>query len=180
MNEGGHPPVRVLHLIGSLTVGGAEKLLLGLLGRIDRTRVEPHVMSMAVVRGNQLQDEFERLGLPVSSAGATRYFSPAAALAVARYVRRERIDLVHTHLIGADLTGALVGRILRVPVVTTLHNEPRNYDARRPWGTLERVAVRRLATRLVAVSESIGQRFVTEWGVPAERVTTIPNSAVSG
>jgi glycosyltransferase involved in cell wall biosynthesis len=174
MNE--RDPIRVMHLIGSLTVGGAEQLLLGLVGALDRQRFAASVASMSVVRGNRLQADFERLGLPVESIGARFELDPRATLAVARAIRRHRVDILHTHLLSADLTGAVAGRAMRVPVVTTLHNEPRNYATGGPLGWLERVVVRRLASELVAVSPAIRTRFVREWGIPAERIVTIPNA----
>lgn len=169
--------IKVLHLISSLSVGGAERLILGLADRIDRSRFELHVCSLGVVRGNVLQPDFERQGIPVYVIGSKLFYDVRSAIAVARYARRHQIDIIHTHLGDADVIGRVVGRFLRVPVVSTLHNEPRDYNRQRVdrrW--LTRLTTRFLAPHLIAVSQRIRTMFVEEWNVPQERITMVYNA----
>jgi glycosyltransferase involved in cell wall biosynthesis len=94
-----------------------------------------------------------------------------------RYIRTHDIDLVHTHLLAADVLGRMAGMVTRRPVVSTIHNsrldlekEPR----RRQW--LERRTARLWCRSLVVVSELL-QHEVAEWfGFPLERVHAIPNA----
>lgn len=170
-------PIRVLHLIDSLSMGGAERLLLGLAERIDQQRFEIHVCSLHVLRSNALQPEFDRLKLPLYVVGAKRLADPKAVMAVVRYVREHEIDIIHTHLLAADIVGRIVGRIAGRPVISTLHNVPYQYD-RESWPrrTLARLTTRYLATKLIAVARCVQQGFVKEWRIPASRIATIHNA----
>ena len=44
---------------------------------------------------------------------------------VVRAVRAERPDLVHTHLVHADVYGGAAARLLGIPSVSTRHNDDR-------------------------------------------------------
>lgn len=170
-------PVKVLHLIDTLSVGGAERLILGLAERIDKDRFEIHVCCLGVLHGNALQPEFERLHIPVRVLGAKRFYDPGTIKRLIHYVRQHQIDVIHTHLTHADIVGRIIARMLRLPVVSTLHNEPRNYNRDRfdrRW--LEQLTARYLTTRLIAVSQRIQRQFIQEWSIPAERIARIYNA----
>ncbi len=169
-------PYTILHLCDSLSVGGAERLILGLAGRIDRSRFAVRVCSLGVLRGNLLQPEFERLGVPVEIIGSRRFYDPAALAGVVRSVRSGGVDLIHTHLTYADVVGRIAGRLTGRPVVSTLHNEPYDYDRqRRDLRLLQRLTARHATAMLVAVSERLRERYLRDWGLPPGRVTAILN-----
>jgi glycosyltransferase involved in cell wall biosynthesis len=169
--------IKLLHLCASLTVGGAERLMLGLAERSDPRRFEAHVCSLSVVRGNALRPEFERLGLPLSVLGFRKFYDLRAVRAVAQYVRQHQIDIIHTHLITADVVGRVAGRLVGRPVVSTLQNEPQDFNRERldrRW--LEWITARYLTTRLVTVSPRVRDMFVREWRIPERRISTICNA----
>lgn len=170
-------PIKVLHLCASLSVGGAERFLLGLAERLDRRRFEMHICCLNVLRGNALQQEFEQLGLPLHIIGTKRFYDLRSIREVARYVRRHQIDIIHTQLANADIVGRLVGRMLNRPVVSTLQNEPRDYSRHRwihDW--MSRVTARYLATELIPVSDRLRRQFIAEWHIPVDRIHTIYNA----
>lgn len=170
-------PIKILHLCASLSVGGAERFLLGLAERLDRRRFEMHICCLNVLRGNALQQEFEQLGLPIHVIGTKRFYDLRSIIEVARYVRRQQIDIIHTQLANADIVGRLVGRALNRPVLSTLQNEPHDYNRHRAihnW--LSRVTARYLATELIPVSDRLREQFIAEWHIPAGRIHTIYNA----
>lgn len=169
-------PIRVLQLIPTLGVGGAEQLLLSFAQRLDRARFELYICSLGEVLGNPLQPEFERLGLPLRVIDAKHMYTPGMLAEVARYVRQNDIDIIHTHQSNADVVGLLVGRALRRPVVATMHSVPFNYRRERLYNRwLIRLTARCLATNFVAVSRAVREGFVREWGLPENSIEIIYN-----
>ncbi|HEX6287609.1 MAG TPA: glycosyltransferase family 4 protein [Herpetosiphonaceae bacterium] len=169
--------IKVLHLCASLSVGGAERFLLDLAQRFDRERFEIHICCLNVLRNNALQDDFERLGLPLYIIGTKRLYDLRSILAVARYVHRHQIDIIHTQLTNADIVGRIVGRALGRPIISTLQNEPHDYHRFRwihRW--LNRVTARYFATRLIAVSNRLREQFIRAWHIPEDRIHTIYNA----
>ena len=80
-----------------LDIGGSERQMTEIAKSLDRSRFEPHVGCFRPegVRG----DELRAMGVPVAHFPVYSYQSPAAvrgAVQLAHYIRRNRIQLVHT------------------------------------------------------------------------------------
>jgi len=148
--------IKVLHLIPSLGVGGAEQLLLHLAPRLDPRRFEVHICSLGEALGNGLRPEFERIELPILIIDSKHMYSLRMLIEVVSYARNHQIDIIHTHQSNADVIGLLAGRILGRPVISTMHSIPENYRYERlhsRW--LTRLTTRYLASRFIAVSQSV-------------------------
>jgi glycosyltransferase involved in cell wall biosynthesis len=169
-------PIRLLLLTDSLNAGGAERSVLLLARFLNPAMFRLFVCALGSIGGNPLRSEFEQLGIPVTVLGSTRFYHPRSALRLAALVRRERIDLIHAQLTSADLLGRTVGRLLGVPVVSTLTNELRGYDTQpRLRRALQAITARHLATRIVPVSRTSAPDFQKHWGIPERKLHPIPN-----
>lgn len=116
MSEQG--PLRILYTVNRMDVGGSQTHLLQVLRLLDRRRFEP-VLCCLTGRGTLL-DAARTTGTTVVSVGLGRLKSPAAVSGVARlarFMRRERIDVAHNYLLRANVVGTLAARLARVPVV---------------------------------------------------------------
>lgn len=169
-------PRKILHLIDSFSVGGAEQLLLNLAQRMDKSRFELHLIGLSTFNRNCLQPQFERTSLPVHVIGTRHFYDLRAALWLMRYIKQQRIELVHTHLDYADVLGRVVGALMRRPVVSTLHNQPAQFDQERfdrRWA--QQISARFSNVHLVALSARLRTQFSEQWHIPAHRITAIYN-----
>ncbi len=82
-------------------------------------------------------------------------------------LRRAKPDLVHTHLVHADVYGAVS---TLTPIVSTKHN-PDPFRAG-PWRFAERMLARR-ARRIVAISDAVRRFNVEDVGLPEEKIEVI-------
>lgn len=167
-------PVRVLQLTASLAIGGAERMILGLAQGIDRDRFDLRVCALYPSSADDFSAAADDVGVPVHELTPHRFYDPRTVRAVAALIREHEIDVVHTHVLDADVAGQLAGRLTGTPVVTTLHSVPDSYERQPPgrhWP--QRLTVRRLARQLVCVSDTALDRFVEDWGVPTDRLRTI-------
>jgi len=165
--------VRILHVITTLGVGGAEKHLLMLAGGQRRRGHELHV---AYLKGEgELTATFEAQGVVVqrlhagTGGGGGLLGLLAARGRLRRLVDSLGPDIVHTHLLKADALGALScgGR----PLVASKHNDERAL-LRRPIGVVHGLLSRRVALT-IALSDHVAT-FVAEHGrVPRERIRRI-------
>lgn len=114
------PRLRVAHVIHSLGAGGAEGLLVDLATVSCSYGIDLTVIGLSDAEDSRIVPLLEEAGALVHGLHAARY-DGSAVLRVARILRDERIDLVHTHLKHADLVGGLAARIVGVPAVSTLH-----------------------------------------------------------
>jgi glycosyltransferase involved in cell wall biosynthesis len=113
-------PWRVLHLIDTLEVGGAESSLLAILSRF---RVFRPVMCH-IYPGAQLRPAYEAAGSEVVSLDIPgRYSLLGASRAVRAVIRNVRPALVHSTLFRADLVARVATLGSGVPLVSSFVND---------------------------------------------------------
>ena len=155
--------MKVLHVHRIGGIGGSERHLLTLLPALRERGVD--VSFLGLDDPSRAPDPFyEALAVPYERLRAPRDLDPALAWRVRRAARRA--DLVHTHLVHADVYGAFGARRL----VSTKHNDD-------PFRTgafrfVERALARR-ATRIIAITESLARFQVERVGLPAAKVEVI-------
>jgi glycosyltransferase involved in cell wall biosynthesis len=150
---------------------------LELAQQTNREVCKPSVCAFGQFGAGSLLEEFQKLGPDFHLIPSRSLYHPWTARAVQQYIRQKQIDIVHTHLVDADIIGSIAGRWARIPVLTTLHNSPENYARQRlDRRMLARLAAQRVTTHLVAVSQQIRQQFIEQWQVAPEQITAIRNS----
>ncbi len=117
--------------------------------------------------------EFIKRGVEISSLGMTRYFQFGPLREFYRYLRRQKIDLLHTHLYRDAVYGRFLGKLAGVKaVISTLHN---SYVWRsRPQLFLDRLTSV-WADKVVAVSDAVKRYAREKEHIPAGKLMTIYN-----
>lgn len=165
--------VRVLHL---LTDGsGTHPYFWTLAAHTDRERFELIVGSLGPE--GQLQEDMRARGIRTFALGCVgRSGYPRAVLGLARQLRREKVEIVQTHLLDASFVGLLAARLAgsRVGIFTGHHSHEVPLHGKRlriADGMLSRV----LADRIIAPSRHMKEIFKRELGVPDEKIAVIPH-----
>jgi glycosyltransferase involved in cell wall biosynthesis len=157
-------PIRVLHLITRMIVGGAQENTMLSCALIDRDRFPSEI-----VCGPQTGSEGE-LHTETRNRGVRLRIEPSlvreihplkdvlALVRLTRLLRRERYDVVHTHSSKAGILGRLAARLAGVPVVVhTVHGwaftPGQSWPVYRLYVWLERLCAR-WTDRLVVVAEA--------------------------
>jgi glycosyltransferase involved in cell wall biosynthesis len=163
---------RVLALTVGLGLGGAERLLLLSAPRLRARGFDVRVG--AFKSGGALVPAFEAAGVPVVSFDARHRGDAPALVRLFRYLRREKIDLLHAHLFYANVAARLVGRLASVPVVLASHHDTDVWMG--PHHRLVERITAPLCDRVVACSEAVRRFAIEHHRLPAARVTTIANA----
>ena len=100
--------MKVLHLINTLSTGGAEMHLLTLCRYLKRQNVEIVVACLRehVKDSRSLRLDFEEEDIRVINLQADSRYDSLFLRKIARVLREERPDILHTHLPRADFAGA--------------------------------------------------------------------------
>jgi glycosyltransferase involved in cell wall biosynthesis len=115
-------PVKILHIINDLAIGGAEIMLYRLLAEKSRQRFNPVVISL-MDRGS-LRQRIEDLGIPVYTARMKRGRpTPASIWRLIRLVRQIKPDLIQGWLYHGSLA-AQIGSLSspgHIPALWSIH-----------------------------------------------------------
>lgn len=148
--------VRVLQILKGLNPGGAESLLLG--QAVSARRAGSSVLyEVAVLDGKytSMRPRFEEEGVPVHVLGRNGGASLDWVRPCLKLLRASDFDIVHVHSpLPASVLRLLraAGRLDRVPLIYTEHNEWRNY------GRLTRAvnsATFHMQSDIICVSEAV-------------------------
>ncbi len=129
--------IRVLHLIKTLSLGGAETNLFNLVRATDPERFEIHV---GFSYGGEIEQRFREGGVRLFKyAEKSHRVKSAATLGIvwrlARYIRRNRIQIVHTHNFNSHVWGTLAAKLAGAKVVEHVHDfrylDPEEFRRRR-------------------------------------------------
>jgi glycosyltransferase involved in cell wall biosynthesis len=161
--------MKVLQIIETADPGGAESVLVALAQGI---RGSDESIGATLLEG-WTSRTLRELGIPVNVMPLSRAFDFGWALRFAKFLREQRIDVVHAHEFAASCYATLGAALSRVPVVCTIHGK--NYWPHRYY---RRAAFRRVigaAHRFVAVSEDLRSFTADVLGIDSARIQVIGN-----
>lgn len=171
---GGRRRVRVVFCVDNLRIGGTELNAVRTAERLDRSRF---AVSVACLSGDgPLRRRYEDAGIPVVDFPISSLYGRDAlrqGARLARYLRAERADVVHSHDVYTNIFGTAWARVAGTPVVVA---------SRRWWHSLPGAAHRignrvayRVADYVLANSPAVAASLVRDDGVAVARVVTVPN-----
>ncbi|MHA1564731.1 MAG: glycosyltransferase, partial [Alphaproteobacteria bacterium] len=177
--------MKVMHVITSLDIGGAEQMLRRLVTADsphadNRDAVSHSVVTM--IAGGPLRAPIEAAGIPVTDLNMTPGAASIAGLwQLTRLIRRQKPDLIQTWLYHADLATTLAlqlsGRRRRTPLIWGLrcsdmhagHATPRHRFILRCLAFLSR------RPDLIISNSTSGVRVHTDAGYRPKQWLVIPN-----
>ncbi|MGH7580031.1 MAG: glycosyltransferase [Gemmatimonadales bacterium] len=163
--------MRILFLSTSMGLGGADQQLLS-AARVLRTRGH-EILIVSLTPLGPMGLQARTLGLRTESLEMRRGVpDPRGLLQLARIVRGWKPDVVHSHMVHANLMARALRMLAPVPVlVSTIHNI---YEG----GALLMAAYRmtnRLVDHMTIISQAAADRFIGERIVSRSLLTVVPN-----
>ena len=159
--------------------GGALTHILTLAREINR-HGEAEIKVLFFISGPG-QRVAEELGVPFELLKKRMSLDPTLVVRLYRYLKKNRVDVLHTHTINSNFYGRLAARLAGVPVVTTMHSYMIDELAGLEKSTrtamlffhVDRL-MSGLTKRFIAVSNGLRKRLL-EQGVRPDKIETIPH-----
>ena len=157
--------MRVAHVHRMRGIGGSERHLLALLPGLAALGVEPVFVGLDDPAWDP-EPFYEQLSVPAVRLRMGHELDPRAVGRLRGALRGA--DVVHTHLVHADVYGALA-RGDRTLVSTKHNDDPFRAG---PFRHVERALTRR-AARVIAITEALKRFNVERVGLPAEKIDVV-------
>src|SRR5947209_648351 len=106
---------RVLHIQRAAGIAGSERHLLTLLPALRRAGVDARLCVLVTREGARFVTAARDAGIPVTETESRGHGDPRQFARLLSLIRRLQPDLVHTHLIDADIHGQIAARLSRTP-----------------------------------------------------------------
>lgn len=165
--------IKLLKFVTLFEIGGTERHVVNLARALDPSRFELDIACLS--RKGAFLKEIEDLRIPVTEYSIRSLRSSKAVkqqLNFARYIRDNKIQIVHTYGFYANAFAVPAARIARVPVVVASIRETGDL-----WSPMQRRVMKfvcRLAHCVMVNAEAVAERLVAE-GYDREKMTVIRN-----
>jgi glycosyltransferase involved in cell wall biosynthesis len=169
--------MKILFLIRTLFVGGAERQLVALARGLHERGED--VIVAAFYGGGPFEQELAAAGIPVHTLRkAGRWDFGAFGFRLLRLLRREKPDILHSYMVGPNIAAAVVRPLFpRMKVVWGVRDALRELS-QFDWFIRSTVHVQRFASPLpdlIIVNSRAGQDQLGHSGFPRRSIVAIPN-----
>lgn len=166
--------MRVLHVLRATSLGGAEAHVVDLLDSLRQRGVDAE-LALLTRRDRPLPEYRERLrerGIPVHAFTQFGHVNPHLLWWLYRLMRRRRPQVVHTHILDADLYGMLAAQAAGVPVKLITRHGMEAFRRRAFFRRMNR-QLWRLADAGIAVSQTVAAFLEEVEGAPRHKTRVI-------
>jgi glycosyltransferase involved in cell wall biosynthesis len=167
--------MKILQIIDSLWVGGAQKLLTIFGDEMLQRGHHVEVITLLERKMNSpIYGELESLGIPVSLFPIRNLADLGTLIDLTRQIKSSKPDIVHTQLNYANIFGTLAARISDIPSVASLHNASVHLFIQRRYRTwMESLVLGRFSRRVIACGYTVAKAQQPRFKV--KTLTIIPN-----
>lgn len=172
-------PIHIIHIVHSFGIGGLENGIVNLANRMDPSRFKISIVSLTGSMDSKDRITRQNVNCVViqKNQGGSAHEGNGndwfLSFRLAKFFKREKADIIHTHGWGTFLEGVLAGKLARIPVL--IHGE---HGTDRLDLTRRRIAYRvgaRGVETILAVCENMRDRFIRKYHIPAQKMQTIRN-----
>ena len=165
MNKG----IKILHIEWSLGWGGQEiRILAESKAFIDKG----YKMIIAAQPNSDLYKKSNQAGVPTFSVKMNKGINLLAIFHLVRYIKKNKIDIIHTHSSVDSRTGGLAAKIAGIKVVRSRHISLPISKSRLTWWQYMK-----LADKVITSGRDIRNSMITDNKMLPQKITSAPAGA---
>lgn len=171
MGLGVKKKINILHVIESSETGGAESVYLRLVSELDKRKF---VSYTCLFKPGWLERQLVDAGVEPTVMKTTSSFDVKLLLSMISLVKNNNIDLIHSHLFGANVYSSVVGKLMGLPVISTFHGMVDISSSER-FLRLKVSLVNHFSKKIVFVSQQLRKTMCHQWGIKDATADVIHN-----
>ena len=183
--------INLLHLVGGLSVGGAEIMLIQYIMALGGKKYNHYIYCFG--RSGPVKEKIENLGVNVHM-GKRRYFlrNPLKFIAsiillvedILLFIKKNHINIIQSHLSHANQLAIAIGIISGIPAFPTIHNTFEFIDKRKYFDPrvilikLTNEVLFRLSNKIISVSNEVKKIVQKKFRIPDKKILVVKNGIV--
>jgi glycosyltransferase involved in cell wall biosynthesis len=145
----------ILHLTETSEPGGSETVLAYIAANLDPDRYRSRI---CLLHEGWLTNHLRELELEYQIIENRHSYDPGFLMRLLRLIRREKIDLVHSHEFMMNVYGAIAAKLRGIPMIGTVHGKV-YFTEKKPRLLAYKLAFR-ICSRMIAVSEDLKEYLI--------------------
>ena len=162
--------IKLLRIVSNLGVGGVQKRMVSILPKLDKEKYSIIVCSF---KSGELQNRLEQSGIPVRIVPRRFKFDPVCIYRLCSVMKKENIDIVHTHCHKPNTTGRLAAKLAGVPVI--IANEHNVDSWKSSWQLALDGWLSVCSDKIIAVAEAVKSFYAKNTNIVADKFEVIYN-----
>ena len=162
--------IRILRIVSNLGVGGVQKRMVSLLPKLNKERYRIVVCSF---KSGELQRCMEQSGIPVRIVPRRFKFDPICIYRLRSIMKKEKIDIVHTHCHKPNTTGRFAAKLAGAPII--IANEHNVDSWKSSWQLILDRWLAVCSDKIIAVSEAVKNFYIESANIPDDKFEIIYN-----
>lgn len=156
--EKNNKELRIMHLISSGGLFGAEKVMLSLAKSLNYNGTKSWIGAINNFHNPHLEviEEAKKVNIPTVVIKSKGKFDITAIKQIIEAIRKFNIDIIHTHNYKANMIGFLAAKKTKVPIMSTLHGYIGNNFKLRCYERIDRFMLR-FFNKVVFVDDSLAR-----------------------
>jgi len=162
--------MKILHLIETLKLGGAEKALYTSIKAINERKRFESIVCCLFEKGH-IASNLEQIAVPVFNINMNSPYDWFKGIfGLVRIIKKNKVNIIHTHLFYANIYGRIAGWLSGVKViVTTLHNPDYTYEDNGRFSfkmrkLIDKYTGKLFNRRFIAVSNAVKKDYLKHIG----------------
>lgn len=161
----------VVQIVEDLKLGGLERVIEYIAMHSDADKFRMSVLCLS--RSGVIAEKLIAAGMDVEVMGITGYHNPLSLLRVVKWLRKKKINIVHTHGYPAGVLGRVAAIIAGVPCI--VHHVHSTYtDLNRRHHFIERI-LSRFSSRIICCSEAVRRFVIEKENIAEDKLSVIYN-----
>lgn len=189
LNSQSNKRIKILQVIETLGLGGAERLLSSNLNFLNKERFENVVISIYSDKNSEIICESLK-GIKIERIYPKfKHDIFTIGMAIYRSIKRNKIDIIHTQGPVADIYGKVLGGLTGCPVISSVHTA--RYETLIALGKFKKSCLRLklflmrcidiwtlkfCPGGLIAVSEFVKKYIMEKMAIPAKKIRILYNA----
>lgn len=162
--------MHIVHLISSLSIGGAERVLCSLVAHLKKTG---HIQSIVYIHDGPLRHEIEALGIKTYCiTGYIIRYDPFFIFACIALIQKLQPDVIHSSLWAANMLGIIASTYVKKPIVCAIHAQ------RSVEGSVRNMLDKYIlpyANHITVITHTIKKQLVENVQIVPNKITVIEN-----